>query len=125
MTRLTKKKVDHYVYIYNVNHNIGEHVEKLGQLEDIEEKLGIELNILLKDVHSPVDFIRKFRVGSVWIKNRYKNNNLEKADLNHFYENGDRLDLMRKDDKEGVFGYYREKLSNYGITRALTKEELE
>ena len=48
MSRLTEKNDDHYVFKHGVFHNIGEHVNKLGQLEDIEEELGIDLITLGK-----------------------------------------------------------------------------
>ena len=124
MKRITKKNPlgDHIVVDGNGQFHMSNYIDKLGQLEDMEEELGIDLIILLKDVHNPVDFIRKFRVRSIWIKNRYKDNKLEKADLNNLCEKGNRLDLTQKDDE--VIGYYKEKLNNYGKTRALTKEEL-
>ena len=43
--RLTKKSRD-YGYKRNPNESFDDCLEKLGQLEDIEEKLGIELKII-------------------------------------------------------------------------------
>lgn len=48
MKRLTKKQDDSYVFINGEFHNVGEHINKLGQLEDIEEEFGIDLIKLLK-----------------------------------------------------------------------------
>ena len=49
MNRLTKKKQDgSYVVINGEFYNVGEHIDKLGQLEDIEKELGIDLITLFK-----------------------------------------------------------------------------
>ena len=55
--RLTRKESGHYAYenqiIVNgdaigVHYEMGGHVDKLGELEDIEEELGIDVTILFK-----------------------------------------------------------------------------
>ena len=48
MKRSTTKRQDgSYVCINGEFHNIGEHINKMGQLEDIEEEFGIDLIKLL------------------------------------------------------------------------------
>ena len=52
MKRLTKKRQDgSYVCINGEFHNIGEHINKLGELEDIEQELGIDLITLFKTIN--------------------------------------------------------------------------
>lgn len=75
-------------------------INKLGQLEDIEEGLGISLITLFKT----------FKEGFVDCDNKY-----------HHFTN------LYIDDEEIFDGYERQpfKLKDYGITWALTREELE
>ena len=90
--------------------------ERYEKYQDIEKELGIDLEVLLKDVHSPLDFIKKFGVSSVWYFDKGK---LKKVFLRNIAYNQDRVDLWTSD------GYYdNRKISDYGKTWALTKEEL-
>ena len=105
--RLTKKdKMARYGYKYiapNRFDNFGEGCNKLGQLEDIEEELGIDLIILLKAVKN-----------GIWVKHPYS------IDYEPF-----RIDYWKdyKTNEEGMF-ICGMKIKNYGKTWALTKEEL-
>lgn len=99
-----------------------EHLEKvytkLGQLEDIEEELGIELIPLLKT--------KKFYVkDNVW-------NYLKDDDYGISYQKSSRTEIFLQDkyaicfdSKEILLGSKTYKLEDYGKTWALTREELE
>lgn len=106
MNRLTRKKDNSYVYIHDEFHNIGEHVDKLGQLEDIEEELGIDLITLFKAVKS-----------GAWTK---YDNEISKCDECE-YEMLDVFIYFYWNDGKHLVFY----LSEYGKSWALTKEELD
>lgn len=82
--------------------------DKLGQLEDIEEELGIGL----------IDLFHILRTGGhIWIKNRKGINKWHVESLK-----------QRGLDKQWYITYsnnVRVRLKDYGKTWALTKEELE
>lgn len=87
-------------------------IQKLGKLEDIEDELGIELITLFKAFSNGV-WCSYFEFGKrklIFIKDDY----VSCLDLKE-------KKLVFDQEKVGV----TEKLSNYGKTWALTKEELE
>lgn len=77
---------------------------KLGQLEDIEEELGIDLIILLKAVKD-----------GVWVKHPYSSIDYEPFRIDYWTD--------YKTGEEGMYICGME-IKNYGKTWALTKEEL-
>lgn len=90
---------------------------KLGQLEDIEEELGIELVVLFKALYEGVYVINVYEniifVEPILSFNKEKNTNLYVLDgITSFPPNK----LC-----ESYFYYFKD----YGKTWALTKEELE
>ena len=112
MTRLTKKNDkglgswtqlgDQYVPAHNIKHK--QCVNKLGQLEDIEEELGIDLITLFKALKDGI----------------YVNG--EKEHVLLFYD----MDFFNKTSfqlhaSNGINYYFKD----YGKTWTLTKEELE
>lgn len=126
MERVTEKRVIYPVcrkgetpekreFIYIKNKAYAEN--KLFVLENIEQEFGVGLNILLKDVHNPIDFIRKFGVSRIWF---FDDGKLQKADIHNLDYNKDVLHLLTND------GWHTtRKVSDYGKTWALTREELE
>lgn len=101
MKRLTKKQKDYYVSINGEFHNIGEHVNKLGQLEDIEEELGIDLITLFKALKN-----------GFYAEHRY---------IQQCY-------ICFIDDEWAIVNLKNDEwwlLKDYGKTWALTREELE
>ena len=121
MTRLTEKRQDgSYVCINGEFHNIGEHINKLGKLEDIEEERHIDLIILFKALKNgfyskeygvikyiePCEFVITF--GEV---------------LGHFVT----IQELYFEDLDSVLDTTGRKwyLEDYGKTWALTLEELE
>ena len=85
------------------NKNIDECINKLGQLEDIEEELGIDLII----------FIRAILKLFVWVKYDYK-----------IIQVG--LCLFESENEYYFWGHDKIYfIKDYGKTWALTKEELE
>ena len=113
MNRLTKKKDKHYVYIHNEFHNIGEHVDKLGQLEDIEEELGIDLITLFKAFLYGVYY---FMDGTQLTK-----------DYVYLIDNYISVGTREQLSYSFITIFERQILSlnDYGKTWALTREELE
>lgn len=120
--RLTKKSDYHFEH-YNANTTLPYILNKLGQLEDIEEELGIELTILFKALKNGF-------YGTMYgaLKEDANANNWEPM----FYELKN-IDIKKYKGKL-VFIYYLGDLSysdflvykfeDYGKTWALTKEEL-
>lgn len=109
MNRLTKKKEDDsYVYIYGEFHNIGKHVDKLGELEDIEEELGVGLITLFKALKQGYiyalfgNFIFKIQIDGINYNTGYL--------------------LLYNEDTQCTFENYE--INAYGKTWALTREEL-
>jgi len=110
MKRLTKKRQDcSYVVINGEFYNIGEHIDKLGELEDIEDELGISLITLFK----------------AYTDGFYVKGEEEKQYID--FENS--LNAIAFKNKEMFYGhkwsFQYVKLYDYGKTWALTKEELE
>ena len=110
MTRLTRKALNGYDGYYQ------ECCDKLGQLEDLEEKLGIDL----------ITLINIFDKGFyAWVKDE----DHEEPYLFHFYARDLELctegkSLIVYDEcSEAVYGEYDFK--DYGKIWALTEEELE
>ena len=130
LTRFNKLTNEYEYHLFNPNTSMVEDeiagTQKLGQLEDIEEELGIDLLTLLRECHSPLDFMKRFGVSKAWVFTEYvgKNKKLEgKETLQKcecgWYENGDVITFETKD------GWHtNRKISDYGKTWALTKEEL-
>lgn len=131
MNRLTLKDDEYWVKSDNQNKAI----QKLGQLEDIEEELGIDLITLFKALKNgiwskggwyepcyldaePV-FIKPedLRIGKTW----YSQQNSENDDSSHFIEKN-KLCLF---DMDYEVEQHIVKVCDYGKTWALTKEELE
>ena len=115
MERLTRKEKK--VVLLN-NRNIGKNYltikqyEKLQQLENIEEKLGIDLITLFKAINSKSIFTKYDGKISEHIEDNYNERDWYMQDeIVYFYwEDGSHLCFEFKD---------------YGKTFALTKEELE
>lgn len=111
MNRLTKKCSNYLPqYERETNENYYDLVYKLGQLEDIEEELGIDLITLFKALD--------------------RNNNIYVKDDNKIVEFDETLIDKRTLDKYQLYlsqGYEYMCLSfkYYGKTWALTREELE
>lgn len=112
MNRLTKKNNgtgswtqfgDKYLPAHNIKHK--QCVNKLGQLEDLEEELGVELTTLFKALENGV-FINED--GSVY-KDYIKS-------IEHW---PDCWGFISNDEDIEVF------FEDYGVTWALTIEELE
>lgn len=112
MKRLTKKSnnekskyvYDNYIWLTEPLNSI---VGKLGQLEDIEEKLGIELNVLFKAL----------KQQKVWTK---YDNEIDVCDYCEYMLLEDFIYFYWDNGKHLAF-----ELKDYGKTWALTKEELE
>lgn len=114
MNRLTKavhNQYHDYWYIKNVFESSAERLvlTKLGQLEDLEKELGIDLLTLFKVIKEDQIYFKFFNEIQCWspIKIELRKRNIYFA--------------------RQVGGHYasRQPLSNYGKTWALTKEELE
>ena len=107
MRRLTKKEYYGYSLIADID-NIGlpignEHANKLGQLEDIEDELGIDLITLFKALNEC--YIEDGHKGTAMILNN--------KEIGIKYQLG-----------ENSWSSRICKISDYGKTWALTKEEL-
>lgn len=83
----------------------GDAIDKLGQLEDIEEELGIDLIILLKAVKD-----------GIWVRHPYNSIDYEPFRIDYWID--------YKTGEEGMMICGME-IKDYGKTWALTKEELE
>ena len=122
--RLTEKLKDKKGVYYNLIEsdlvNGYQAVDKLGQLEDIEEELGIDLYTLFK-ILKRGQLICKF----IPMYDR-KKTILVSRKINSLYYDGCyyRLEI----DEDGDDGYiiqYDPYIKDYGITWALTREELD
>jgi len=111
MKRLTQKQDDSYVFINGEFHNIGKHINKLGELEDIESELGIDLITLLNA--SMNGFYALYISGEV---------DPDKWEPWHFI-----IDMknrcFRSLTTTGELGRTEFYFSEYGKTWTLTKEE--
>ena len=107
--RLTKKRESNYpsAYEWREHHLANEPLNKLGQLEDIEEELGIDLITLFKALKNGI------------YAYDHANNIDHMEILSTFY---DTKDMECRTDFDGdIFEY---DFADYGKTWALTKEEL-
>ena len=91
---------------------------KLGQLEDIEDELGIELSVLFK----------AFKDG-IYINVKENNNGVDKIVFVQvggivWYEDDQVFRLTNADRYDGAFWGTLATTKNYGTIWALTKEEL-
>ena len=123
MERLTEKYNDeHYQYKCSINcfeYGDGdlEIFDKLGRLEDIEEELGIPLEVLFKALKD-----------GIWFKNKNgKLRNVDKIHLNSllFWMEKFAVDCLPEEEIEEGFNYIHLHFKDYGKTWSLTKEELE
>lgn len=126
MNRLTRKIKGYYSVDlrtclpmeYEQIENSNACVDKLGKLEDIEEQLGVDLITLFKALN--------VRDG-VWVKDKeYGLCNWSMGQLWFGYNSSKSESFINPQIyflKDGGYSYF--KLSDYGKTWALTKEELE
>ena len=130
MKRLTKKELQgDYIFINGENSCPNELATKFGELEDIEEELGIELiaflkasfyGIYTKDCYSVsiTNYPRILSFNKKWdISNCPRIFNFNKKELCFYNEQEEHGGPVVVTDR-----YY---LKDYGKTWALTKEELE
>ena len=127
--RLTKKSDYHFEH-YNANTTLPYILTKLGQLEDIEDELGIDLITLFKALKN-----------GIWTKGGYYSDQLEKEPsfverpeigMCRFYDECDENynTLLHDENVMCIYSYNYEimirqtRLKDYGKTWALTKEEL-
>ena len=116
--RLTKKQNDHYLPIGHLYEDVQNGYNKLGQLEDIEEELGVDLIVLFKALKNGI--IYKTDYG--YDEGDYHWNYIDAKYISlgmSYYEPFLVIKLEQQPDIEQL------ELSNYGKTWALTKEELE
>lgn len=109
-------EVDKWNYILTLG-------KKLGQLEDIEEKLCIDLLTLFKALHSEKIYFKKqeYRKGKI---SYFKRFNLVKGADNILRIIGEVIEQYTINNYGCEFGIILD-LKDYGKTWALTKEELE
>lgn len=107
--RLTEKLSNGYIIDTKLNYadSVVEMIQKLGQLEDIEEELGYELQLLVKVSIAEKIYVKKYR--------RYYE--IDGVDV----KTGEVF--LHKDNKEPFMHIVNLKF-DYGKTWALTKEEL-
>ena len=103
MERMTKKTDYGYINIPN-NSKFIEPLDKLGQLEDIEDELGIDLITLFKALKYGIYF--------------KGNKELKDVKLRMFYEEPMLVHTKDESCEEEVF------VKGYKVSWALTKEEL-
>ena len=86
-------------------------IQKLGQLEDIEEELGIDL----------ITLFNVLKNGYAWIKTKQ---GIQKATVGAFSLKNLKV-VLSYDMSEGGWNFHKNMhLTDYGKTWALTKEEL-
>ena len=113
MNRFTKKKQDgSYVVINGEFHNVGEHINKFGQLEDYEEDLEVDLIIIFNALKNGIWY--RLQNGEI----RYMQVALE------FAREGWVLMEVYPRPTNVVIQLYNY-MQKYGEVWALTKEELE
>lgn len=118
--RLTKKQdKKNYPYVYSEIEDYfeGEPINKLGQLEDIEEELGIDLTTLFKALKNGI-YVKEEHLPKIPI--RFIAPNELVFDTDYLYQ----LKFCRAYTKlkETCYPFY---FKDYGKTWALTREELE
>ena len=116
--RFTNKYPDsidvHRKYYLNDYHfEQGDHIDKLGQIEDVEEEAGISLDILFKACKNGF----YYKDCGKYISYACKQDNGE------IYFNSKTIIYLERNYFETDVDYYA--LKDYGKTWALTKEELE
>ena len=121
MERLTKKNDGNTPYIqkeypYLASADINDITNKLGKLEDLEEELGIPLEVLFKALKNGV--YAKFEEGKI-LETNIK---LYYSCDNEFKIRVVCLEIGQYEDFEWEDYLF---VKNYGKTWALTKEELE
>ena len=111
LTRFNKLTNEYEYHLFNPNTSMIEDeiagTQKLGQLEDVEEELGIELLTLIKVLTS-----------TVYLYHNGKLTECEQAPCLLCFDNEYCLEYHFEHDVEQVY------LKDYGKTWALTKEEL-
>ena len=112
MSRFTEKKNDRYVYddIY-----FGKFIDKLGQLEDIEEELGTDLITLFKALKNGFYYKEYFRN----IKTKKTEEIIHYNNYAYFYYVNDYDTYVISTINQNFY------LNRYGKDWALTEEELE
>ena len=122
MTRLTRKRNNKlYPYEYSDIDDCmqGTPIDKLGQLEDIEEELEIDLILYLKVMTKRRIYIKGKEPE--WAGNGANKNAIEK----YYVEKFNKSWLEVRYDKDCDLHLIKNPLECYGKTWALTKEELE
>ena len=105
---------DNVMYANSVIHAIN----KLGQLEDIEEDLGVDLNIYLKMTLGTKVFTKnKDMIGL----SNHEDGIFEQRELCYLYSSKHKCFCLKIMGAKTPIYYVKD----YGITWALTKEELE
>lgn len=124
--RLTKKVERTPIYDCDYESKVEEKglLDKLGQLEDIEEEKGLPLPVYIKLLES--EYLGAEEV-EVWVIYKEDDDNIEK---HHKEINKRFINSVDFDEKTVDFQGYQEwtydvPFSKYGVTWALTKEELE
>lgn len=120
--RLIEKRNNAYVYVHDMFYHTGDHIDKLGQLEDIEEELGIDLLTLYK----------AFRYG-IYVKKGKHNDYIAPQGLKgrlgraYIQDFANKKNYSQPYEVRIIFGKTGICLSSlsYGKEWALTKEELE
>lgn len=122
MNRLTKNNDTQYDLIgkydsnneeFCKNHKLrNELLNKLGQLEDIEEELGIDFNILVEAIKYSV-FVKTYDGG------------IDEVEPYIGYSYGECVLKFYGMESVKYLRYYPYKTKDYGKTWALTQEELE
>lgn len=119
--RLTEKdKQENHYSIKPINMDVAFDFEsiikaydKLGQLEDIEDDFGIDLVIL-------------FKTKTVWCKTLVENKQTKEQSYQIIERNLWGINLEYKEIMVGSeYSFGSHKIKDYGITWALTREELE
>ena len=116
MERLTEKAEIGYREKDN-DYSIKISIQKLGKLEDLEQELGIPLEVLFKALKE-----------GIWFKNKNgKLRNVDKIHLNSllFWMDKFAVDCLPEEEIEEGFNYIQLHFKDYGKTWALTREELE
>ncbi len=143
MNRFTKRKPDsRYVYINEPFHFVGKYVDKLGQIEDIEEETNFDIIILFKVFKYGFWFKEEEALMNDNDKERFKQKHYIDYDSEHKFMFQPGLNRIKNNyivpiaqlsatilnDKIEYFlsTYYSAVLllKDYGKTWALTREEL-
>ena len=119
MNRLTTRKAGIYVFD-NISKTEDEYIEKenqmvqkFGQLEDVEEELGIDL----------IKFVKVLKAPEIYVKSRNEILEVPHCDICWDIEVNKISIVLEEDKNHTLYSIYH--LKDYGKTWALTKEELE